>query len=306
MGVAPEDTIARPSGYQAGFVDLHVHLLPGVDDGPGNLDATLALARLAAADGIVCATATPHVASVVVEEIPERVGEVRAALAEAAIPIEVHAGGELGARGVGRLSADELRTIAHGPPGARWILLEAPLDGAVGRLHRAADELRCCGYGVVLAHPERCGPLFEDDMRELRKELERGAVTQVSSSSLVGMHGTRARRNAARLVAERHAGLIATDAHGPRRPPSLTAAVAAAFRLGLTVAEARSLVAERPRALLERGLGPQPLPADAIPQTPTEPPAPSSGPEAPPSYAAGSPDVSRAARRARARSAAGG
>jgi protein-tyrosine phosphatase len=305
VGVAPEDPIARPSGFKAGFVDLHVHLLPGVDDGPGNLDATLELARLAAADGIVCATATPHVASVVVEEIPERVGEVRAALAEAAIQIEVHAGGELGARGVGRLSADELRTIAHGPPGARWILLEAPLDGAVGRLHRAADELRCRGYGVVLAHPERCGPLFEDDMRELRKELERGAVTQVSSSSLVGMHGTRARRNAARLVAERHAGLIASDAHGPRRPPSLTAAVAAAFRLGLTVTEARSLVADRPRALLEQGLGPGALPAPARPQARSEPPAAPSRPEGSP-YAADSPDASRAARRARARSAASG
>src|ERR1700754_2530022 len=102
---------------QRGFVDLHVHLLPGVDDGPRDLDATLELAGLEVADGIVTATATPHVASVDVAEIPERVEEVNAALRAAGIPLVVVGGGELAARGTERLSAAELETIAHGPPG---------------------------------------------------------------------------------------------------------------------------------------------------------------------------------------------
>lgn len=239
-----------------GFVDLHVHLLPGVDDGPPDLDATLELAGLEVADGVVAATATPHVASLDLAEIPSRVAEVNAALEKAHIPLVVEGGGELGARSVPRLSATELELIAHGPEGARWILLEAPLDGAVRTLHGAADQLRAAGYGIVLAHPERCLPLFDDDMRGLKRELERGTLAQVSSSSVLGLHGIRARRNAARILAGGHAGVLASDAHGPRRPPSLTAAMRAACGLGLPVAEAHALCADRPRALLQEGLRP--------------------------------------------------
>ncbi|MDO8211809.1 CpsB/CapC family capsule biosynthesis tyrosine phosphatase [Conexibacter sp. CPCC 206217] len=241
---------------QRGFVDLHVHLLPGVDDGPRDLDATLELAGLEVADGIVTATATPHVASLDVAEIPARVAEVNAALRDAGIPLTVEGGGELAARGAARLSADELELIAHGPAGARWILLEAPLDGSIAILHSAADTLRDAGYGVVLAHPERCHPLFEREMQGLRRELELGSLAQVSSSSLLGLHGIRARRNAVRLLAGGHAGLMASDAHGRRRPPSMTAALAAACELGLDPLEARALCAERPRALLIEGLCP--------------------------------------------------
>lgn len=251
---APPPTEA--ASRAAGFVDLHVHLLPGVDDGPPDLAATVELARLAVADGIVCATTTPHVGSVAVAEIPARVAEVEAALRAAGVELEVRPGGEVAARGVAQLTDAELETIAHGPPDARWVLLEAPLDGAVGALHRGADELRERGFGVVLAHPERCAPLFDDDMRALRRELALGAVAQVSASSVVGLHGARPRRNAVRLLTGRHAGLLATDAHGARRPPSLTAATRAAFRLGLPEHEVLALVGDRPRALLRDGLRP--------------------------------------------------
>lgn len=263
MGVAPEDMGAP--GRAAGFVDLHVHLLPGVDDGPGDIDATIELARLAVADGIATATATPHVASVEVSEIPGRVAQVNAALAERGVELDVQSGGELAARGVGRLTDRELDTIAHGPAGARWVLLEAPLDGAVGALHRGADELRARGFGVVLAHPERCAPLFDDDLRALRRELELGSLAQVSSSSILGLHGARPRRNAVRLLTGGHAGLIATDAHGVRRPPSLTAATRAALRLGLPEREVLALVGDRPRALLRDGLRPGVRPPEGEP-----------------------------------------
>jgi protein-tyrosine phosphatase len=239
-----------------GFVDLHVHLLPGVDDGPPDLDATLELAGLEVADGIVTATATPHVASVDVAEIPARVAEVNRALAKEGIPLQVEGGGELSARGVDRLTPAELEGIAHGPAGARWILLEAPLDGAVAMLHRAADQLRDAGYGIVLAHPERCQPLIDGELGGLRRELALGALAQVSSSSIAGLHGIRARRNAERMLRAGCASVISSDAHGPRRPPSLTAAIRAACQLGLTQDHAHALVAETPRSLLERGLRP--------------------------------------------------
>ncbi len=173
---------------------------------------------LEVADGIDTATATPHVASVDVCEIPQRVAEVNAALRAARIPLTVEGGGELAARGAARLSSSELDLIAHGPPGARWILLEAPLDGAIQTLHRAADILRGEGYGIVLAHPERCHPLFDDDMAGLRRELRLGSLAQVSSSSVLGLHGIRARRNAVRMLANGCAGLLASRRARPAPP----------------------------------------------------------------------------------------
>jgi protein-tyrosine phosphatase len=103
--------------------DLHFHLLPGVDDGPGDMAASLELARAAVADGTTTVVATPHVRPPFVcdvSELRERVAELRAALDAAGLELEVRRGGEVHHRMVGRLDQAELDSIAHGPPGSRW------------------------------------------------------------------------------------------------------------------------------------------------------------------------------------------
>ncbi len=240
-----------------GAADLHFHLLPGVDDGPGGLDESVALARAAVADGTSTVVATPHVRSdffTDVASLPARVAEVRRALANGGIALEVLCGGELGHEMVGRLSQAELDTIAQGPPGARWVLVEAPFEGVDESFHSATAELRDRGFGVVVAHPERSADAALDGSAGLRRELRMGALAQINALSLDGRHGADAEEAGLALVAEGLAGIIGSDAHGPTRPPALRTAAKVLRDIGTPPALARVLTGSAPRALLARGL----------------------------------------------------
>ena len=166
-----------------GRVELHFHLLPGVDDGPPDLATALELAGAAVRDGTRLVTCTPHAAFVDVAEIPERVRELRAALAEAGIELEVRGGAELAWDDVPALGAAELEAVAQGPPGRRWLLLEAPLPGTgtLDGLQRSARELRDRGFGVLIGHPER-SPALAEAPGAVEALLAAGDRVQVNAS----------------------------------------------------------------------------------------------------------------------------
>jgi protein-tyrosine phosphatase len=240
-------------------VELHFHLLPGVDDGPPDLVTALELARAAVRDGTRLLTCTPHAAFVDVVEIPERVRELRAALGGADIDLEVRTGAELSWDDVPDLGAAQLETVAQGPPGRRWLLLEAPLPGTgtLDGLQDSAQELRERGFGLLIGHPER-SPALVDAPGAVERLLEAGDRLQVNGSSLTGYHGAGARSAALALVDAGHATVIASDAHRPSdRVPTLSAAVAVLRRHGTPATPAEALVSAAPRALLERGLAPR-------------------------------------------------
>ena len=137
-------------------VDLHFHLLPGLDDGPASLSDSLELAHAAVVDGTGTVVATPHVRGdfvTDVRELPDRVGELRARLEAEGIPLALRCGGELGHDMVGRLTQEELDLIAQGPPDGRWLLVEAPFECLDGDFHLATAELRDRGFSVMIAHP---------------------------------------------------------------------------------------------------------------------------------------------------------
>lgn len=240
--------------FQGKRVDLHCHLLPAVDDGPRTMDEAIELARLFVADGICSATTTPHADAVAIAEIPDRVRELNEALAREHVELEVRAGAELSWRDLGHISDSELDLVAGGPAHARWLLLESPLRPAIHELHAAADELRARGFGVLLAHPERCAELFAEGELPLRRELARGSRLQVSSSSLLGRHGVSAQLRAVALVKRGTATVLATDAHRPTRPPTLAAGERAAVEAGIRAADARRLAADAPRRLRAIGI----------------------------------------------------
>ena len=131
--------------------DLHFHLLPGVDDGPGDMSDSLELARAAVAAGTGTVVVTPHVRGDFVNdplELPGRVDELRAALAAERIPLDLRCGGELGHDLVGVLAQHELEAIAQGPPAGRWLLVETPVRGlhrSLPRGHRRAAGPRLRG-----------------------------------------------------------------------------------------------------------------------------------------------------------------
>jgi protein-tyrosine phosphatase len=237
--------------------ELHFHLLPGVDDGPADMDETIELARTAVADGSSIVVATPHIRTggvLAPLTLPGLVAEVRAVLAAEDIPLEVHCGGELAHELVGTLGQHELQTIAHGPPNTRWLLVEAPFEGIGEDFHLATAELRDRGFGVLIAHPERSADTLLDDGVGLRRELAAGSLAQINGMSLIGAHGSDVRDVAHELLADGRVSVIASDAHGPSRPPALTLARAALAANDVSADTARALTCSTPRRLLARGI----------------------------------------------------
>ena len=233
-------------------VDLHCHLLPGVDDGPRTMEESVEYARAAAASGTGTIVATPHVEQVDVSTLPGRVDELRAALTSEGIDLEVVVGGELKPVSVGELTQDELEIIAHGPSGARWVLYEVPFKGVDDALLDGAAELRERGFGVLLAHPERSRELLAEGLARLEPAIAAGGLFEVNVGPLTGQE-TPARTEAAHhLISHGMAHVVATDAHAPKRPYQLA-------DVAQTVPDA--LFTSAPARLLREG-----IPAPATPR----------------------------------------
>jgi protein-tyrosine phosphatase len=235
-------------------VELHFHLLPGVDDGPVDLASALDLARAAVADGTGLVVCTPHAHMIDVAELPDRVRQLRSALAAAGIDLEIRAGAELSWDHVAMFDGRSLEAVAQGPPGGRWILLEAPLPGTgdLDDFEPAAQELRDRGYGLLVGHPER-SPAMNGDPGAVDRVLAAGDRVQLNASSLVGYHGSAARAAGLELARSGRINVLASDAHQPRdRGPVLGPAVEILREHG--VDDAERFASTEPRALLERGI----------------------------------------------------
>ena len=239
-------------------VELHFHLLPGVDDGPADLAGSLALAREAVADGTGLVTCTPHARDTDVTAIPERTRELRAALSGAGIELEVRAGVELAWDDLAGLDDPLLDTLAQGPAGRRWLLLEAPLPGTgeLGDFEAAAGELRERGFGLLIGHPER-SPALTSAPGAIDRLLAAGDLLQLNASSLTGYHGAVPQTFGLDLARSGRASVIASDAHQPRtRGPALGAAVDVLRRHGMPTSRAERMVAATPRTLVDDGFVP--------------------------------------------------
>ena len=148
----------------AGYVDLHAHVLPGIDDGPSDADGALAMLRAAATAGIGTIAVTPHLRSdfpdVRVTELGRRAQELREAGEMAGIPIHIVSGAEVSL--VWALEAsDEQLALATYDQGGTDLLVETPNLNVVG-LDSLLYRLRTKGLRVTLAHPERSVPFQRD------------------------------------------------------------------------------------------------------------------------------------------------
>lgn len=203
------------------MIDLHCHLLPGIDDGPASLGPALTIAQLQLAAGVHTVAATPHVSPAMRNDaagIAARLEELRVALRAAKIPLEVTSGAEVDLPLSAELSDDELRALSLGASG--WVLAEAPL-GHFPFVRRAVEQVLARGHRVVLAHPER-SPSLHGDLESVRRLAAAGVVMQITATSLTGRFGGTVQRFAARLLEEGLVHVIASDAHdGQQRPPGL-------------------------------------------------------------------------------------
>jgi protein-tyrosine phosphatase len=249
------------------YVDLHLHLLPGVDDGAQDEAVALAFAQRLADEGVREVVATPHINGywrLEITSIPERVDALSMALGERGIGVRVRPGGEVDARRARNISDDELDLIAHGPSGRRWLLVEVPFRGLDATFATDCAALAARGFAAVLAHPERAhGAGTPERIEALRSLLAAGAVAQVNVCSLLGNNGLEVQETAVSILRAGLAHVIASDAHPGLRDHTLALGVVLAQRAGASSVQAWRLTQGNPQFLLAHGIPQSPSPATA-------------------------------------------
>jgi protein-tyrosine phosphatase len=199
---------------ETGMIDLHCHILPGIDDGAATLDDTLGMARAAVASGTKTMVATPHVSWEWPDNdsglIAAKVAEVNAALQAEGLDLEVRPGAEIAMSRASELDEDELRALRLG--GGPWLLIECPLVSNAAGFDLALAELQTRGHQIVLAHPERCRA-FQRDPEQLRVFLSQGMLSSITAGSLVGRFGRTVKTFSETLMRTGLVDNVASDAH---------------------------------------------------------------------------------------------
>jgi protein-tyrosine phosphatase len=203
-------------------IDIHCHILPGLDDGPANLDFSLAMARAAVEAGTQLIVATPHIRAdfdVDPNEIEARVDLFNDRLQHERLPLRVLPGAEIGWATATELEDALLAKLSLGS--GRRVLLESPYGRKPVDLEGIIAELAERGFQTVLAHPERC-PLFQRDPARLRKVVEAGALCSITAGSMLGRFGPPVRAFTVEMLRGGLVHDVASDAHDHiHRPPGL-------------------------------------------------------------------------------------
>jgi protein-tyrosine phosphatase len=195
------------------MIDLHSHILPGIDDGARTLEDSLDIARAAVQDGIVTIAGTPHVRDdwpTDADLMEERLASLRSGLELAGIELDVRSGGEIALPWATRLAPEELRRFGLG--GTRYLLVETPYYGWPLNLPDVLFSLLDDGFVPVLAHPERNADVAADPGR-LTELVRAGVLVQVTAASVDGRIGRRALECGRYLIRSGLAHLLASDAH---------------------------------------------------------------------------------------------
>jgi protein-tyrosine phosphatase len=257
----PDETLA------VAMVDIHHHLLFGLDDGANSIETSVAMARLAAAEGITHVVCTPH-ANSHFDFDPQvnalKTEELRTRLAAEGIALTLGKGCDF------HLSFDNVQHAKVDPSrfsinGLGYLLVEVPDYGLPPALTETFYELQLAGLTPILTHPER-NPTLQSEPNRLKDWLRGGVLIQVTADSLTGHKGKHAQRMAHELLEKRWVHFLATDAHNTTsRPPRMRDAHdMVASRYGANYAHALCLtnplavflgkqfeVAEEPQGLFE-------------------------------------------------------
>lgn len=235
------------------MIDLHCHILPGIDDGPKTLEEATAMCRMAADEGCLAMIATPHQRRWTWwnsdrEAISGLARELQAALGpqpRILVGGEVHVDSELLAE-VERLPGGGICTLA----GSRYLLIEFDAQGTGREAISLVHELSVAGWRPVVAHPEFI-PWLAEDLELAGRLVALGASLQVTAMSVTGDFGKGPQTDTHALIDAGLAHFVASDCHGlRRRPPGLRRAYQTiAGRWGAELA--KRLVSDNPRAVVQ-------------------------------------------------------
>lgn len=236
------------------MIDIHCHLLPGVDDGPETLEQSLQLCRIAAADGITHAVVTPHIHPGRWpnnrESVADHCEHLRQALELSGIDLQLGFAAEVRTTDqVMQQVADQEIPYYGEVDGYQIMLLEFPHGHLIPGSEKLVQWLVERGVRPLIAHPERNKQVMRDASR-LQPFLELGCWLQITAGSILGSFGERCQLLARQLLDEDLVKVIASDAHNARaRPPSLAQAWS---RVSQDYGEhrARLLLQENPAAIV--------------------------------------------------------
>ncbi len=205
------------------MIDIHHHLLPGFDDGAADLATSLAMARIAADDGITHVVCTPHANNqyeynpVVVEGT---ISDLQQRIDADGIPLKLGRGCDfhITYENIQQAKADPARFSING---LGYLLIEIPDYGLPQGLTDTFYQLQIAGLTPILTHPER-NPTLQADAERVAHWLRGGVLVQVTAGSVLGHMGKAAQKMAHRLLEKRWVHFLATDAHNTTsRPPRM-------------------------------------------------------------------------------------
>lgn len=233
------------------MIDLHSHILPGIDDGAADISVSLAMAKTWVADGVSAVACTPHILPGLYQntgpQIRIAVQQLQEALDQEGISLRLVTGSDahMAPNFVAEVRSGQILTIAD----SRYVLVEPPHHIAPPQIEDFFFNLLVAGYVPILTHPERLSwvPSRYDTIQRLAKA---GVWMQITAGSVTGAFGRNAQYWAERMLDEGCVHILATDAHDNSwRPPCLSKGwEAAAKRVG--DAEAQHLVLTRPAGIL--------------------------------------------------------
>jgi protein-tyrosine phosphatase len=234
------------------LIDLHSHILPGVDDGARSLEESLEMGRMAQAEGIEVMACTPHFMPGLYDntapDIRQRIAKLNQAFMDNGIDVALVVGADAHMRPdfVECLHNGSILTLHN----TRYVLFEPPHVVMPKRLDELLFNIQASGFVPILTHPERL-KWIENGYEAVVGFAKSGVLIQLTSGSITGRFGKRAAYWSQRMMAEGLVSLIATDCHNlESRPPQLVNAFEMAqSELGRD--EGFNLVLNRPALILE-------------------------------------------------------
>ncbi|QNO14615.1 capsular biosynthesis protein [Alkalicella caledoniensis] len=200
------------------IVDTHSHLIPAIDDGAKNMDETLEMCQIAEKENISKIIATPHFIRgeffSTPRDVKDNVKNINKKLRELGIDVKIYSGHEV------FIDPDIPKLLINGEINtlndSRYVLIELPMNGIPSYTEDTLYSIRLKGYVPVIAHPERNSEIINDP-NILFRLIELGAVSQMTTFSLLGKYGERIQKVSEEMLRHNLVHLMATDAHTPRR-----------------------------------------------------------------------------------------